>query len=96
MLGVICLLYISCIYSIGKYYLNNAHWAKADPDTDYDTGSGIMGKKTEEEKVVPLIHACATLWHETPNEMEQLLKSVFRYQTLLIRCIEAYNYMLLK
>ena len=38
-----------------------------------------MGEKTEEEKVIPLIHACATLWHETSNEMEQLLKSVFRY-----------------
>ena len=32
----------------------------------------------KKEDVVPKVHACATLWHETSNEMEQLLKSVFR------------------
>ena len=27
---------------------------------------------------VPYIYACATMWHETEDEMKQLLKSLFR------------------
>lgn len=31
------------------------------------------------DDVVPQIYACATMWHETRNEMIQLLKSIFRF-----------------
>ena len=34
--------------------------------------------------VESVVHACATLWHETAEEMTQLLKSIFRYLTLSV------------
>ncbi|XP_046559999.1 uncharacterized protein LOC124269013 [Haliotis rubra] len=35
-------------------------------------------KEEEEETERPLVHICATMWHETRQEMVQLLKSLFR------------------
>lgn len=37
-----------------------------------------LEKTDTSENVPPMIYACATMWHETRFEMEQLLKSLFR------------------
>ena len=34
-------------------------------------------KVTDVDKITR-VYACATMWHETPNEMKTILKSVFR------------------
>ena len=31
----------------------------------------------------PMIYMCATMWHESENEMEQLLKSIYRYNLFI-------------
>ncbi|GFS42461.1 chitin synthase chs-2 [Trichonephila inaurata madagascariensis] len=46
---------------------------------DSETHTRLENDETEiHAEDVPRIFACATMWHETPDEMEQLLKSIMR------------------
>ena len=35
-------------------------------------------KSERPEDIVPMVYACATMWHENKTEMTQLMKSIFR------------------
>ncbi|XP_062606375.1 chitin synthase chs-1-like [Saccostrea cucullata] len=50
---------------------------KSNENNDED-GNEREAESNGEKKIYPRVFACATLWHETLNEMKQLLKSLYR------------------
>ena len=40
---------------------------------------------------IPFIYLCATMWHETEDEMIQMIKSICRYENIITN-----NYSLIK
>ncbi|KAF8793908.1 Chitin synthase chs-2 like protein [Argiope bruennichi] len=55
--------------------LNRRRNEKVEPDGHARLDSNVSEMDGSD---VPRIFACATMWHETPDEMEQLLKSIMR------------------
>ncbi|PRD30217.1 UNVERIFIED_CONTAM: hypothetical protein NCL1_27103 [Trichonephila clavipes] len=51
-----------------------------------ETSSGHTGKNVavRSSDHITRIYACATMWHETTEEMLQMLKSVVRYSFFLL------------
>ena len=43
-----------------------------------DSSSAENAKKTKSSDHITRIYACATMWHETKEEMMEVLKSIFR------------------
>ena len=52
------------------------------PKVRWKMSSGIRSNEDNESKVIqdeiPLIKGCATMWHETSDEMIEMIKSIFR------------------
>ncbi|KAK3584473.1 hypothetical protein CHS0354_005276 [Potamilus streckersoni] len=51
--------------------------------SEYDTSEALDNEggsyeQKAQDRIPPMIYACATMWHETRREMVQLLKSLFR------------------
>ncbi len=47
-------------------------------DTDFRDLTPMEHLKRQRDET-PMVYICATMWHETENEMVQVLKSIFRY-----------------
>lgn len=63
---------------------NNSTATPEDPSPHYETlsiksaDSGKNNKSYKSSDTVTKIIACATMWHETRDEMKQMLKSITR------------------
>ena len=52
-------------------------------DTRAKKGDSTSAEVIKEEKLPPYVIACATMWHESSQEMFKLLTSIFRYDLCL-------------
>ena len=70
---------------IGAYVFssNGNDLDEDDDDDDNDkTKEALLNTETEDNHAVPLIYACATMWHEEEDEMKALFKSLFRFMAI--------------
>ena len=59
--------------------MNRRRIDKITPETP-DINESVEATSSSAKTIypIPTIYLCATMWHETSNEMTQLLKSIFR------------------
>ncbi|ESO87527.1 hypothetical protein LOTGIDRAFT_127517 [Lottia gigantea] len=67
-----------CVLTDQSLLMRRRRWEKGTFLYQYGDDESEFYEMSQRNESVPKIYACATMWHETRNEMTQLLKSIFR------------------